>query len=265
MHAAAPTTLHPSERSRSTDAQWFSLKRPSCGGYEPTGRGTRVRGTAGASPLSRLGALHPSSRCVIPLWLMCIGKCPGKAVVSSCSWQCALTCGGVCGCSGESSLLRAVEKATAEAEKHGDRSEKLSSLVAETRKMLEQAKTENAERARVAAEEAEAAAAVKAVAGTAEAAAKAVVAPELLQMEEQMAALALRMEEAQATLTLTLLPHPRRRCAWCAWTRLRIAWCCRASACACVRRAPSCSATAARCVAGPSDASCSCSPRKRQA
>jgi hypothetical protein len=129
---------------------------------------------------------------------MCIGKCPGKAVVSSCSWQCALTCGGVCGCSGESSLLRGVEKATAEAEKHGDRSEKLSSLVAEARKMLEQAKTENAERARVAAEEAEAAAAVKAVAETAEAAAKAVVAPELLQMEEQMAALALRMVEAQA-------------------------------------------------------------------
>ena len=205
------------------------------------------------------------ARCVIPLWLMCIGKCPGEAVVSSCSWQGALTCGGVCGCSGESALLGAVEKATAEAEKHGDRSEKLSSLVAETRKMLEQAKTENAERARVAAEEAEAAAAVKAVAETAEAAVKAVVAPELLQMEEQMAALALRMEEAQATLTLTLLPHPRRRCAWCVWTRLRIAWCCRASACACVRRAPSCSATAARCVAGPSDASCSCSPRKRQA
>ena len=56
--------------------------------------------------------------------------------MSSRSWQGALTCGGACGCSGESSLLGAVEKATVEAEKHGDRSEKLSALVAEARGMI---------------------------------------------------------------------------------------------------------------------------------
>jgi hypothetical protein len=108
-------------------------------------------------------------------------------VVSSRSWQGALTCGGACGCSGESSLLGAVEKATVEAEKHGDRSEKLSALVAEAKTMIEQAKTEQAERARVGAEEAAAAAAVKAVAEAAEAA-------ERLRMEEELAALTLRME-----------------------------------------------------------------------
>ena len=136
-------------------------------------------------------------------------------MVSSRSWQGALTCGGACGCSGESSLLGAVEKATVEAEKHGDRSEKLSALVAEAREMLEQAKTEKAERARVAAEEAEAAAAVKAVAETVEAAAKAVVATELLQMEEQMAALALRMEEAQAQLGVPPAAPEETMCVVC--------------------------------------------------
>ena len=105
-----------------------------------------------------------------------------------CGWQGALTCGGACGCSGESSLLGAVEKATAEAEKHGDRSsEKLAALVAEARGMIDQAKTQQAERARAAAEEAAAAAAVKEVAET-EAAA------ERLQAEEEMAALTLRMQ-----------------------------------------------------------------------
>ena len=102
-------------------------------------------------------------------------------MVSSRSWQGALTCGGACGCSGESSLLGAVEKATAEAEKHGDRSEKLSALVAEARVMIEQARAVQAERARAAAEAAAAAAAVSAV--------------ERLKMEEEMAALALTMEE----------------------------------------------------------------------
>ena len=101
-------------------------------------------------------------------------------MVSSHSWQGALTCGGVCGCSGESSLLGAVEKATVEAEKHGDRSEKLTALVAEARGMIEKAKTEQAERARAAAAEAAAAAAVKAA--------------ERLRMEEELAALTLRME-----------------------------------------------------------------------
>jgi hypothetical protein len=93
-------------------------------------------------------------------------------------------CGGACGCSGESSLLGAVEKATVEAEKHGDRSEKLSALVAEARTMLEQAKTEQAERAR-------AAAAVKA-------AAEAEAAAERLRVEEEVAALALRMQTRRA-------------------------------------------------------------------
>jgi hypothetical protein len=93
-----------------------------------------------------------------------VDRFPGEVVASSRSWQGALTCGGVCGCSGESALLGAVEKATVEAEKHADRSEKLSALVAEAREMLEQAKTEQAERARAVAEEAAAAAAVKAAA-----------------------------------------------------------------------------------------------------
>ena len=101
-------------------------------------------------------------------------------MVSSHSWQGALTCGGACGCSGESSLLGAVEKATVEAEKHGDRSEKLTALVAEARGMIEKAKTEQAERARAAAEEAEAAAAVKAA--------------ERLRMEEEVAALTLTVQ-----------------------------------------------------------------------
>ena len=101
-------------------------------------------------------------------------------MVSSRSWQGALTCGGVCGCSGESSLLGAVEKATVEAEKHGDRSEKLSALVAEARGMIEKAKTEKAERARAAAAEAAAAAAVKAA--------------EKLRMEEEVAALTLTVQ-----------------------------------------------------------------------
>jgi hypothetical protein len=84
--------------------------------------------------------------------------------------------------------LGAVEEATAEAAKHGDRSsDALAALVAEAREMLEQAKAEQAERARAAAEEAEAAAAVEAVAAAAEAA-------ERLQMEEEAAALTLSMQ-----------------------------------------------------------------------
>jgi hypothetical protein len=100
---------------------------------------------------------------------------------------CSRVYGGVCGCSGESALLSAVEKATAEAEKHGDRSEQLSALVAEAREMIQQAKAEKAERARAAAEEATSAAAVKAAAEAAEAA-------ERLQMQEEVATLTLRMQ-----------------------------------------------------------------------
>jgi hypothetical protein len=112
----------------------------------------------------------------------------------------------MCGCSGESALLGAVEKATAEAEKHGDRSEKLSALVAEAKGMTEQAKTEQAERAKAAAEAAAAAAAVKA-------AAEAEAAAELLQAEEEMAALtsrmqsdALRMQQMRARVGSSAVP-----------------------------------------------------------
>jgi hypothetical protein len=135
-------------------------------------------------------AMLAGARCVIPLWLMCIGRYPPfpwEVAVSSCSWQGALTCGGVCGCSGESAL-NAVEEATAEAAKHGDRSsEQLTALVAEARVMIDQAKSEQAERARAATEEAEAAAAVKA-------AAEAEAAAERLQMQAYLAALTSRMQ-----------------------------------------------------------------------
>jgi hypothetical protein len=87
--------------------------------------------------------------------------------------------------------LRAVEEATAEAAKHGDRSERLAALVAEARTMLEQARATEAERARAAAEAAAAAAAVKAVAEAAEAA-------EGLQMEQELAALTLRVQQMRA-------------------------------------------------------------------
>jgi hypothetical protein len=83
--------------------------------------------------------------------------------------------------------LGAVEEATAEAAKHGDRSEQLSALVAEAKSMIEHARVEQAERTRVAAEKAEAAAAVKA-------AAEAAAAAERLQMEEDVAAITLRMQ-----------------------------------------------------------------------
>ena len=83
--------------------------------------------------------------------------------------------------------MGAAEEAMAEAEKHGDRSELLAALVAEAREMIEQAKTQQAERAKAATEEAAAAAAVKA---TAEAAA----AVERLRLEEQAAAITLRMQ-----------------------------------------------------------------------
>jgi hypothetical protein len=61
-------------------------------------------------------------------------------------------------------LLGAVEDATAEAAKHGDRSELLVALVEEAREMIEQARAAEEERARAAAEAAEAAAAVEAAA-----------------------------------------------------------------------------------------------------
>jgi hypothetical protein len=102
--------------------------------------------------------------------------------------------------------LGAVEEATAEAEKHGDRSEPLAALVAEAKGMIEHAKAEQAERARAAAEQAEAAAAVKA-------AAEAEAAAERLQAEEEVAALTLviqsaatRLQEAQQRLGNSVTP-----------------------------------------------------------
>ena len=102
--------------------------------------------------------------------------------------------------------MGAVEEATAEAEKHGDRSEPLAALVAQAKGMIEQAKTEQAERARAVAEQAAAAAAVKAAAEAAEAA-------ERLQMEEEVEALArsvqsdaLRLQQMQARLGSSVVP-----------------------------------------------------------
>jgi hypothetical protein len=108
--------------------------------------------------------------------------------------------------------LSAVEEATAEAEKHGERSsELLAALVAEARVMIEQARAVKAERARAAAEEAKAAAVVKA-------AAEVEAAAERLKMEEEMAALALsvqsdalRLQQMQAQLGVppaAPAPHP---------------------------------------------------------
>jgi hypothetical protein len=105
-------------------------------------------------------------------------------------------------------LLGATEEATAEAAKHGDRSEPLAALVAEARGMIEQARAEQAERARAAAEEAAAAAAVKAAAEAAEAA-------ERLRLEEQAAALtlmkhsaALQLQQVEAQLGSSVAPAP---------------------------------------------------------
>jgi hypothetical protein len=99
--------------------------------------------------------------------------------------------------------LGAVEEATAEAAKHGGRSEQLTALVEEAREMIEQARAAKAERARVATEEAEAAAAV----------AVATEAAERLRLEDEVAALALvmesaalRMQQVQAQLGSSVVP-----------------------------------------------------------
>jgi hypothetical protein len=126
--------------------------------------------------------------------------------VAGCTHACR-----ACGCSGESAL-GAVEEATAEAEKHGNRSsEPLAALVAEARAMIEQARAVQAERAKAAAEKAAAAAAV-------EAAAKAAEEAERLRLEEHVAAITLRvqsdmilLQQAQAQLGVppaAPAPHP---------------------------------------------------------
>jgi hypothetical protein len=114
--------------------------------------------------------------------------------------------------------LGAVEEATAEAEKHGDRSsELLTALVAEARAMIEQARAVQAERARAVAEEAAAAAAAAAV----EAAAEMMAEAERLRLEEEVAALtlvmqsaAVRLQEARKQLGSRVAPRaaPAPRC-----------------------------------------------------
>jgi hypothetical protein len=87
------------------------------------------------------------ARCVSALYDFAPCRYPWFVVVVSMGgWQGALTCGGACGCSGESAL-GAVDEATAEAAKHGDRNEALAALVV-------QARVVEAERATAAAEEA---------------------------------------------------------------------------------------------------------------
>jgi colicin import membrane protein len=106
--------------------------------------------------------------------------------------------------------VEAVEEAMQAAEKHEGRSEPLAALVAEAKGMVEQARAAEAERAKVAAEEAAVKAAVKAGAEVAEAA-------ERLQMEKELAALALsmqsdtlRMQQMQARLSVPLAaPAPQ--------------------------------------------------------
>jgi hypothetical protein len=179
------------------------------------------------------------ARFVSPLWLRCIVRFPPFParwwrLCVGCKAHSRVLCGGACGCSGESAL-GAVEEATAEAEKHGDRSESLAALVAEAKGMIEQAKAEKAERARVVAEEAAAAAA-------------AVKAAERQQMEERAAALALRvqgdmleLQQMQASWAC-LRRHPRptpmmrRISACCAWTRPRITSSPRVAISACAAR-----------------------------
>jgi hypothetical protein len=89
--------------------------------------------------------------------------------------------------------VEAVEEAMRAAEKHEGRSEPLAALVAEAKGMVEQARAAEAERTKVAAEEAAAAAAAEAVAKAKEAA-------ERLQLEEQAAALTLQLQQVQARL-----------------------------------------------------------------
>jgi hypothetical protein len=107
--------------------------------------------------------------------------------------------------------LGAVGEAMAEAEKHGDRSEPLAALVAEAKGMLEQAKSEKAERARAAAEEAAVAAAVKAAAAAEAAAERQKMEEDLAALTLQMQSDALRLQQMQAQLGVppaAPAPHP---------------------------------------------------------
>jgi len=91
------------------------------------------------------------------------------------------------------STMRTMQEALQEAEKYASRCEALAALAVVGRDVLEQARAEQAERARAAAEAEEAAAAA-----AAEAAATA--AAERLHMEERRAALALELQQMDAQL-----------------------------------------------------------------
>jgi hypothetical protein len=107
--------------------------------------------------------------------------------------------------SGESAL-GAVEEATAEAAKHGDRSESLAALVAEARATIEHARAMQAERARAAAEKAAAAAAAKAALEAEAAAEEAEADAERLQIEQEMAALKLRLKQMKTRAGSSVAP-----------------------------------------------------------
>jgi hypothetical protein len=122
--------------------------------------------------------------------------------------------------------LAAVEEATGEAEKHGDRSEALAALVAEAKAMIEQARSEQAERAKAAAEGAATAAALEKAAAAAAAAVRLRLERQVVALASRMQSDALQLQEAHAQLgTASCLPHTRRtrrrRCACCVWTRPR--------------------------------------------
>jgi hypothetical protein len=93
-----------------------------------------------------------------------------------------------------------MQEALQEAEKYAPRCEALAALMEVGRGVLEQARAEQAERARVAAGEAEAAAAAEAAAKAEAAAQRLRMEQELSHMEQERAALALRMHQVQAQL-----------------------------------------------------------------
>jgi hypothetical protein len=132
----------------------------------------------------------------------------------------------------------AVEEAIQAAEKHEARSEPLAALLVVARDLVEQARAVEAERARVAAEEAAAAVAAEAEAEAAKAAKRE-------QLEERRAALALELQQVQAQLGVppaAPAPHSmmRRTSACCASTRPGTISSSPVATCARARRARTC-------------------------
>jgi hypothetical protein len=176
----APTVLPSAEAASDTQQTAGGGKK------EKERQRQRRMGEAREALQGAMEAMAMGARCVSPLWLMCIGRfCFLEPVVSIWAGGRRTHVSYVWVCSGESALA-AVEEATAEAGKHGDRSEP---LVAEPTTMIEQARAAQAERARPAAE----AAAAAAVAAAVEAA-------ERLRLEEQVATLTLVMRSAAMQL-----------------------------------------------------------------